>query len=322
MVWFRKWMILIHRWLGIVLSLLFVLWFVSGIAMIYAGGMPSLSREERLDKLPGLDLARVRVTPSDAAQKAELSRPPAGVTLLNVMDRPAYRFGGREPATVFADTGEVLQDVGEAEALAIASRFMNLSKENLHYVGLLTEPDQWTITELRQLPMHKITVDDDAHTELYVSELSAEVGLQTTRGTRALAWVAAIPHWLHYWAILTVVAALPLLLLGAQVTTMGAGMVDQQSLREPWHLFTVSFSIENFAYLIEHSHRFFGWLVGACTIVLAVALWRSARHSAIRWTSRFAIHQVREAAFRACRADPRSCPSVPAPGAVALRPVP
>ena len=201
MVWFRKWMILIHRWLGIVLSLLFVLWFVSGIAMIYAGGMPSLSREERLDKLPGLDLARVRVTPSDAAQKAELSRPPAGVTLLNVMDRPAYRFGGREPATVFADTGEVLQDVGEAEALAIASRFMNLSKENLHYVGLLTEPDQWTITELRQLPMHKITVDDDAHTELYVSELSAEVGLQTTRGTRALAWVAAIPHWLYFTSL-------------------------------------------------------------------------------------------------------------------------
>ena len=59
-------------------------------------------------------------------------------------------------------------------------------------------------------------------------------------------WLAsrAVPRWLHYWAILTVVAALPLLLLGAQVTTLGAGMVDQQSVREPWHLFTVSFSVE------------------------------------------------------------------------------
>jgi hypothetical protein len=193
-------MILIHRWLGIVLSLLFVVWFASGIAMIYAGGMPSLSREKRLEKMPALNLAQVRVTASDAVQKAELDRPPAAVTLLNVMDRPAYRFDGRE-ATVFADTGEVLGGVGKTEALTIASRFLNLPEEKLHYAGLLTEPDQWTITEQRQLPMHKITVDDDAHTELYVSEVSAEVGLQTTRGTRALAWVAAIPHWLYFTSL-------------------------------------------------------------------------------------------------------------------------
>src|SRR5205807_5849640 len=102
----------------------------------------------------------------------------------------------------------------------------------------------------------------------------------------------AIPRWLHYWAILTVVAALPLLLLGAQVTTMGAGMVDRQSLREPWHLFTVSFSIENFAYLIEHSHRFFGWLVGGGSIVLAVALWRTASPSRLRWLGWFALLMV------------------------------
>jgi len=196
-VWFRKWMILTHRWLGIVLSLLFVGWFASGIAMIYTGGMPSLGREERLEKLPALDLSQVRVTASGAAQTAELGGPPAGVILLNVMDRPAYRFLGREQATVFADTGEILEEVGQAEALTIASRFMNLQKERLHYAGLLTEPDQWTITERHQLPMHKITVDDGARTELYVSEQSAEVGLQTTRGSRALAWVAAIPHWLY-----------------------------------------------------------------------------------------------------------------------------
>jgi heme A synthase len=101
-----------------------------------------------------------------------------------------------------------------------------------------------------------------------------------------------VPRWLHYWAILTVCAALPLLFLGAQVTTLGAGMVDQQSVREPWHLFTVSFSWENFAYLIEHSHRFFGWLVGACSIVLAVALWRSAPNSRIRWLGWFALFMV------------------------------
>ncbi len=73
---------------------------------------------------------------------------------------------------------------------------------------------------------------------------------------------------------------------------MGAGMVDQQSLRVPWHLFTVSFSLENFAYLVEHSHRFFGWLVGICCIVQAVALWRGAPFSSLRWLGWFALFMV------------------------------
>ena len=34
----RRWLILSHRYLGIVLGLLFVVWFASGIGMIYAGG--------------------------------------------------------------------------------------------------------------------------------------------------------------------------------------------------------------------------------------------------------------------------------------------
>jgi len=201
MVWLRKWMILIHRWLGIVLSLLFVVWFVSGIAMIYAGGMPSLTREARFEHLPPLDLSKVKLSPSEAVEKAELGRPPGGVILLNVMDRPAYRFSGRDPVTVFADNGDLMEDVGEAEAMAIGGRFMNLPAGKLHYAGYFTEPDQWTVGERRQLPMHKITVDDAARTELYVSAARGEVGLLTTRGTRALAWVAAIPHWLYFTSL-------------------------------------------------------------------------------------------------------------------------
>ena len=157
MVWLRKSTILTHRWLGIVLSLLFVGWFASGIAMIYAGGMPALSREERLDRRPALALTQVALTATDAAQIAELGGAPSGVILLNVMDRPAYRFLGREPVTVFADTGEILEGVGESEAISIASRFINLPKEKLHYSGLLTEPDQWTITERSPSPYGPVT---------------------------------------------------------------------------------------------------------------------------------------------------------------------
>ena len=66
----RKSLILIHRYLGIVLCLLFFTWFVSGIAMIYARGMPDLTPEARLTHLPVLDPAAIQLTPAQALARA------------------------------------------------------------------------------------------------------------------------------------------------------------------------------------------------------------------------------------------------------------
>ena len=150
-------MIFIHRWLGIVLSLLFVVWFISGIGMMYAGGMPSLSRQARLEHLPALDFSRVRLTHLEAAEKAGLGTKPGAATLLNLMDRPAYRFSG---VTVFADNGELFESVDQSQARTIASRFINLPETSLEYAGRIVSPDQWTIAERGQLPMYKFIAQD------------------------------------------------------------------------------------------------------------------------------------------------------------------
>ena len=174
------------------------MWFVSGIAMIYARGMPALTPDLRLERLLELNLGAVRLAPSEAQAKAELGRPAAGAELLMIMGRPAYRFFSGGTVTVFADTGELLPDIREPEAMKIAGSFMNLPASKLHYVGELQEPDQWTLEDRGALPMHKISADDDFHTDLYVSEETGEVELITTRASRALAWVAAIPHWMYF----------------------------------------------------------------------------------------------------------------------------
>jgi cytochrome c oxidase assembly protein subunit 15 len=96
----------------------------------------------------------------------------------------------------------------------------------------------------------------------------------------------AIPRWLHWWAIVTVLAAFPLLLLGAVVTTQKVGMVDSVGLRPPLHLFEVGgekLEEKNIGFLIEHSHRTFGWLVGVCSIVLAVGLGFFQKNALLRW---------------------------------------
>ena len=195
---FRKWLILSHRYLGIGLGLLFVVWFASGIAMIYARDMPRLTDELRLERMEPLDLGSVQLTPLEAAEGAGLGESMGSVTLLMVMDRPAYRLGGRDAATIFADTGERMSGAGPERAREVAARFMDVDPERVEYEELLTESDQWTISLRGQLPFHKLRIDDDRGTRLYVSPVSGEVTLLTTRASRALAWVSAIPHWLYF----------------------------------------------------------------------------------------------------------------------------
>jgi hypothetical protein len=203
MVTIRKILILIHRYLGTALSLLFLMWFVTGIGMIYSRGMPRLTAQSRLARLPVLDVSRIALSPSDAVEKAEIGGSPRQVQLLMVTDRPAYRFGGRDTVTVFADTGEVLEEIGSAQAGTIARRFMDIPEDKIHYLELVTAPDQWTLLQGRNMPMHKFAVDDPNGTELYVSAANAEVSVLTTRKSRALAWISTIPHWLYFAALRT-----------------------------------------------------------------------------------------------------------------------
>jgi hypothetical protein len=194
----RKGLILIHRYVGIALSVMFVMWFATGIAMLYARGMPRLTADLRLDRLVPLDASAIRLSASDALERADLLVEPDRVTLLTVTGRPAFRFGnGPDATTVFADTGDLLTGVDDDGARAVAATFLRMPAERLQYVSRMTRPDQWTLT-LRQGPLHKFTVDDEAGTEIYVSEMQGEVAQLTTRGSRALAWVGAIPHFLYF----------------------------------------------------------------------------------------------------------------------------
>lgn len=95
------------------------------------------------------------------------------------------------------------------------------------------------------------------------------------------------PRWLHIWAIVTVLATIPLLMLGAEVTTKKVGMVDPVGFREPWHLAHVwqegTLAERGLGYLIEHSHRIAGFVVGICAIILAAGLWFAQRRRGLKW---------------------------------------
>jgi len=192
----RRALILTHRYLGIPLSVLFVLWFVTGIAMIYVGGMPTLSAQARLEHLPALDLAAVRVSPAAAAAQAASGF--GRIALTTVLDRPAYRFASPYgTATVFADNGESLDEIDVDAAREVAARFLGTPASAIELERTVERPDQWTLQLGRDLPLYKFAVDDGAGTAIYVSRYAGEVRLVTTTKTRTLAWIATIPHWFY-----------------------------------------------------------------------------------------------------------------------------
>jgi hypothetical protein len=197
---FRRAVILSHRYLGIVLSLLVMMWFATGITMIYWGGMPRVTPELRLDRLAPVDFSRVKLTPAQAAERAALD-PPGRATLSTVLDRPAYRFGGRSSTVVFADTGEMLEELSLDQSTAVAAAFARVPASQVHHLRTLDEVDQWTLQT--RLPLHKFSVDDGNGTELYVQPQTGEVAMMTTRASRGWAWVSTIPHWMYFTALRT-----------------------------------------------------------------------------------------------------------------------
>jgi hypothetical protein len=188
----RKALVYTHRWMGIAGGLLILMWFASGIVMIYHR-MPEVDAAERLERLQPIDPSRIRIAPGQAATIAGV--PPRGFNLTMLGERPIYRF---RTTTVFADTGEPLDRLSTEEALDVAGDFAPNTRASLAYDALLTEPDQWTLESRAFFPLHRIALGDEDDTRVYVSEGSGEVVMRTTRSGRAWGYAGAVLHWLYF----------------------------------------------------------------------------------------------------------------------------
>jgi hypothetical protein len=177
-----------HRWLGMALGVLFIVWFASGIVMMYAR-MPALDPLERLARLPAINAPSIRVPPPALPAGA-------GLAITSLEGRPVYRITGARMQFVFADTGDAVPPVDREQALRIARTFAG--PPAIRYDVRLTDADQWTFDVRRLMPMHRIAVDDAAGTELYVTENGGDVVARTTASGRRWGWWGAVLHWLYF----------------------------------------------------------------------------------------------------------------------------
>lgn len=196
----RKYSILIHRWMGVGFCVLFVVWFISGIVMMY-WDYPRWTDAKRLPRLEKLSAPQIRISPEEAYRSLELTGAPDRVRINMLDGRPVYRFHyGSSQLIVYADDAQPFQAIPPEMAVRLASARSGQPAGEARFRGLL-EVDQWTVhPSVRPFgPFLKYSWPNGE--EVYVSQASGEVVQHTTRGDRFWAWLGAIPHWFYFTSL-------------------------------------------------------------------------------------------------------------------------
>src|SRR5262245_50341368 len=195
-------LLMVHRWVGVALCVLFLLWFPSGIGMMY-WGMPGVSARDRLERSSALNSDTIVLSPLEAAERVGLEPSPSQVRLNTFDGRPVYRFGGGRgggaSTLVYADTGEE-QGIASVDLRNRAAAAWTDKPVSEAVVEPVTEIDQWMVgNQLRNLrPLWKYSWPNGE--QVYIGD-SGEVLMYTTRTTRLQAYLSAIPHWLYFTPI-------------------------------------------------------------------------------------------------------------------------
>lgn len=236
----KKLVIFVHKWLGVVLALFFLMWFVSGVVLYYVP-FPSLTQAERLAALPPLQLpAGCCLAAPEAAQRAGL-RPGAGEARLGMLgEAPVWRMQatadgsdadappGPRWHTVDARTGALVPPLDDAQAARVAEAFSGRRATGTERL----ERDQWTVPQGLDVhrPLVKVLLDGGDGLELYVSPGAAEVVRDTRRAERFWNWLGAVPHWIYptvlrqfpkAWHHVVVWLSIPSVLLAATGIALG-----------------------------------------------------------------------------------------------------
>jgi hypothetical protein len=175
-----------------------VMWFVSGIVLMYVG-FPRVTETERLRTLEAI--AWVTCCRADVGSISG-DDPVLAASIENLGGSPALtvRRPGRPDTTVdLAHAAVVRVDAAQAQSIARDAAPRTAGRQTAPQLTGQVQTDQWTVGRLvRDRPLFRFALDDPAGTILYVSGTSGRVVHWTTATQRFWNWIGAIPHWLYF----------------------------------------------------------------------------------------------------------------------------
>jgi PepSY-associated TM region len=189
-------MVMLHRYAGIAIGLLMVVWFVSGIVMMYVPY--SLTQEaERLrmqPPIPWQSCCNYGALSDDAPITRAQVADHLGVLVmrLSIPGRADYLFDLVDGVRVPIDADAARRVVLQAAPAVMGRPASIIDYEQVSF-------DQFTLGRApRDRPFHRFAFDDPDRTVVYVSGTTGQIVTWTTAGHRFWNWLGTIPHFLYF----------------------------------------------------------------------------------------------------------------------------
>lgn len=180
------------------LSVLFLMWFISGIVMIYHR-FPKISPAMKWEKqkalspdLPAIDTLLKRMADGEGWRNLSVDM---------CLERPVFHIQGKRWRTeIYADS---LQKIEVPDFVTIRKVAVRWGGSSAYTVDTLYRLDQWIPFGYlkKEFPIYKFSFEDKARQELYISSKSGRVLQLTDRNSRFWAWLGAIPHWVYFTSL-------------------------------------------------------------------------------------------------------------------------
>lgn len=229
-----RYLILIHRYLGIAIGILIIGWCLTGMVMMYVR-YPEVSQAERLRRLSPLDwrgccTVGAGSIPDDARIQA--------FQVENLGSRPVLhlQFADRNSRLIDLSDGQELSGISQPQAAAIAQ---GGNAKPPRFLRLIAD-DEWTVSgEFNPMrPLYRFSLEDAAGTQVYVSARNGRLVQLTSAHQRFWNWVGSVPHWLYFaqlrrhpalWTQVVIWTSLA----GCFLTLLGVYLGVRQFLRRP-----------------------------------------------------------------------------------------
>ncbi len=193
----------LHRWVGVTLGLLMLLWCLSGVVMIW-NPYPSITLGGRDYRVEGLapivapDRMTLPAIPDSATVSSARIEMLAGRPVMSL----SWSEGGASSNGLFdMATATPITSITEADALAVARTYVERHKLKGEptYIQSL-ERDEFMVAGYfnARRPFHQVALHDPEDTILYISAKTGELSQRTTGSQRVWTWFGAIPHWLFF----------------------------------------------------------------------------------------------------------------------------
>ncbi|BDE82732.1 PepSY domain-containing protein [Porphyromonas somerae] len=197
----------LHKWLGIFMAPLLVMWFLTGFFMIFFKEYPHVEKKQAyalLDPIGAIDSLPNSTQLLDWYQTHTTS----GAQLRRVSLK---REAGKAQLTLVGSEGEVAMDLLTEQPLSdtpptleeIATKTARVTGYSPAQVDTLHQLTQWLPFASRRedLPFIKVSVDDPKSTTLYFSGKSGRLLQTTNSSNRWTSYISTIPHWIYFWQL-------------------------------------------------------------------------------------------------------------------------